>query len=71
MELEKFLQEDYKNGYRYINEVEDEDYRIVALYNDSTNKTKFFISDKKDSLLKYFEFDYDLFRKEVLKCEKS
>lgn len=71
MELEKFLEEDYKNGYRYINEVEDEDYRIVALYNDDTNKTKFFISDKKESLLKYFEFDYDLFITEVLKCEKS
>lgn len=69
--LKKAFEDYYKNGYRYVGEVKDEKQgvRIVALYNSNIDKTKFLI-DSEGELIS-FNFDYNSFIKEVVKCEKS
>lgn len=69
MKLEDFLPNDIKEGYRFINKIEDEYYKMVALYNDEKNMTMFLILDKKTMYLSYIEMDYDLFRKKILKSK--
>lgn len=71
MKLEDFLPNEYKEGYRFVRKEEDKNYKLVVLYNDEKNTTKLLILDKNSMYLSYFEMDYDLFRTEVLKCEKS
>lgn len=67
MKLEDYLPDDIKEGYRFINKVEDKNYEIVLLYNDEKNMTMFLILDKKTMYLSYIEMDYDLFRTKILK----
>ena len=69
--LKKAFEDYYKNGYRYVGEVEDEKQgvRIVVLYNSNIDKTKFLI-DSEGELIP-FNFDYNSSIKEVVKCEKS
>ena len=55
MKLEDFLPNEYKEGYRFVNKIEDECYKMVALYNDEKNMTMFLILDKKTMYLSYFE----------------
>lgn len=66
MELEDYLPDDIKEGYRFINKVEDKNYKIVLLYNDEKNMTMFLTLDKESNHLSCFETDYDVFRNKLL-----
>lgn len=66
MKLEDYLPYDIKEGYRFINKVEDKNYKIVLLYNDEKNMTMFLTLDKESNHLSYFETDYDIFRNKLL-----
>lgn len=66
MKLEDYLPYDIKEGYRFINKVEDKNYKIVLLYNDEKNMTMFLTLDKESNHLSYFETDYDVFRNKLL-----
>lgn len=66
MKLEDYLPYDIKEGYRFINKVEDKNYKIVLLYNDEKNMTMFLTLDKESNHLSYFETDYEVFRNKLL-----